>query len=97
VDRVFSLVDEDGSGEIEWPEYVGHWTPQLKHAVLVELTQPVLSWSTGCRFLTAMAALEKGRPEIKNRFAFQVYDLGRFHHCFSSTPLPALLCMATVV
>jgi len=42
----------------------------------VELTQPVLSWSTGCRFLTAMAALEKGRPEIKNRFAFQVYDLG---------------------
>jgi Ca2+-binding EF-hand superfamily protein len=46
VNRVFGLVDEDGSGQIEWDE-----------------------------FLTAMAALEKGNPEIKNRFCFQTYDL----------------------
>eukprot|EP01006_Ploeotia_vitrea_P040684 TRINITY_DN66447_c5_g2_i1.p1 TRINITY_DN66447_c5_g2~~TRINITY_DN66447_c5_g2_i1.p1 ORF type:complete len:520 (-),score=233.28 TRINITY_DN66447_c5_g2_i1:9-1466(-) len=46
VDRVFKLLDEDGSGQIEWDE-----------------------------FLMAMAALERGDPEIKNRFCFQTYDL----------------------
>jgi Ca2+-binding EF-hand superfamily protein len=46
VDRVFNLVDQDGSGQIEWAE-----------------------------FLSAMSALEKGNPDVKNRFCFQAYDL----------------------